>query len=99
MHPECERDCQRLGKKSQICMLSRAVPCQRDANIYICPDLLGGDSGVPTRSAQEFQTFVVVGIDHRSATIAQRERVAFRSDELPIALSRLADIVQEGFIL
>jgi glutamyl-tRNA reductase len=42
---------------------------------------------------------VVVGIDHRSATIAQRERVAFRADELPLALSSLSDIAREGFIL
>src|SRR3954451_22241492 len=63
------------------------------------PRFLNEDTRVPIRSAQDFSSFVVVGIDHRSATIAQRERVAFRSEELPGALSNLAEIDQEGFIL
>ena len=54
---------------------------------------------MPIRSKQDVPSVVVVGIDHRSATIAQRECVAFRTDELPLALSSLSDIVHEGFIL
>lgn len=42
---------------------------------------------------------VVFGIDHARAPIALRERIAFRSDELPAGLAALAHAVDEGLIL
>lgn len=42
---------------------------------------------------------VVVGLNHRSAPIAIRERLAFQREELPAALARLLGSVDEGLIL
>ena len=42
---------------------------------------------------------IVVGVNHRTAPLDVRERLAFVPDELPGALARLRSIVDEGFIL
>ncbi|HXE57522.1 MAG TPA: glutamyl-tRNA reductase [Gemmatimonadales bacterium] len=42
---------------------------------------------------------VVVGLNHRSAPVAVRERLAFAPADLGPVLARLRDQVQEGFIL
>lgn len=42
---------------------------------------------------------VTVGLNHRSANLDVRERLAFAGGDLPDALARLREIVDEGFIL
>lgn len=42
---------------------------------------------------------VTVGLNHRSANLDVRERLAFAGGDLPHALARLREIVDEGFIL
>jgi glutamyl-tRNA reductase len=46
---------------------------------------------VPTRSSRNGAEFVAIGLDHRTAGIDLRERLAFSDDEIPGALRRLTD--------
>lgn len=42
---------------------------------------------------------VIVGLNHNSANLSVRERLAFPTEDIPPALARLRDTVGEGFIL
>ena len=45
------------------------------------------------------RVLVGFGVDHARAPVAVRERIAFRADELPAALTALGQVVDEGLIL